>query len=156
MGFSAGNSSPKRNRLDQCLLGSKESQKVLIFEADFWLKVLIIKAFGEFYTASQALMPNLGGDPFVERRTAYLPLLEIGVVCGLKKWRNAMFRIILALITLCLAVVAIWFLVNIKNIGGGVDQCMKLEGLDRDKCMDDVRANAKPVEVAGKVVTGQN
>ena len=29
-----GNSSPKRNRLDQCLLGSKESQKTVYFVAD--------------------------------------------------------------------------------------------------------------------------
>lgn len=33
-GFAAGNSSPKCNRLDQCLLGSKESQKMLISGAD--------------------------------------------------------------------------------------------------------------------------
>ena len=29
-----GNSSPKRNRLDQCLLGSKESQKGAVFVAN--------------------------------------------------------------------------------------------------------------------------
>lgn len=57
MGFSAGYSSPKRNRLDQCLLGSKESQTALIFADDLQLKALIIKVFGDSYAASQALMP---------------------------------------------------------------------------------------------------
>jgi hypothetical protein len=32
--FFCGHSSPKRNRLGQCLLGSKESQKVLLFVVD--------------------------------------------------------------------------------------------------------------------------
>ncbi len=44
MGFTAGKSSPKRNRLDQCLLGSKYSQKTLHFPPIFKLKVLINKA----------------------------------------------------------------------------------------------------------------
>jgi hypothetical protein len=58
VGFSAGSSSPKRNRLDQCLLGSKESQKLVVFGSHFWIKALILKAFGDSYAASQALMPK--------------------------------------------------------------------------------------------------
>jgi len=57
VGVAARNSSPKRNRLDQCLLGSKESQKVLVFVGDLYLKALIIKALFDSYAASQALMP---------------------------------------------------------------------------------------------------
>jgi len=57
VGFDAGNSSPKRNRLGQCLLGFKESQKLPIFVAVLYLKTLIIKEFIYFYAASQALMP---------------------------------------------------------------------------------------------------
>jgi len=43
--------------LDQCLLGSKESQNVLLFVVYLYIKALIIKAFVGFYAASQALMP---------------------------------------------------------------------------------------------------
>ena len=53
-----GYSSPKRNRLDQCLLGSEESQKRVFLVADFGLKALIIKALIDSYAASQALMPK--------------------------------------------------------------------------------------------------
>lgn len=58
-GIFSENSSPKRNRLDQCLLGSKESQKALLFMVFLWIKALIVKALLDFYTASQALMPQL-------------------------------------------------------------------------------------------------
>jgi hypothetical protein len=56
VGFYAGSSSPKRNRLDQCLLGSKQSQKWVFLGGDFEIKALIIKALVRFYAASQALM----------------------------------------------------------------------------------------------------
>ena len=39
-------------------MGSKESQKVLIFLVCLQLKALIIKALIDFYAASQALMPK--------------------------------------------------------------------------------------------------
>lgn len=58
MGFTAGNSSPKRNCLDQCLLGSKESQKMLLFVVYLYFKSLIVKDLFGFYTVSQALMPK--------------------------------------------------------------------------------------------------
>ena len=50
--------SPKRNRLDQCLLGSEESQNSVVFSADLRLKALILKALFRSYAASQALMPK--------------------------------------------------------------------------------------------------
>lgn len=53
-----GNSSPKRNRLDQFLLGSEESQKWVFSEGVFRLKALILKALIASYAASQALMPK--------------------------------------------------------------------------------------------------
>ena len=56
-GFRVGVSSPKRNRLDQCLLGLEESQKLVIFVGVFRVKALIIKALSVSYVASQALMP---------------------------------------------------------------------------------------------------
>jgi len=57
--ISCGYSSPKRNRLDQCLLGSEESQKWVLLVADFGLKALITKAFIDSYAASKALMPQI-------------------------------------------------------------------------------------------------
>ncbi|MBJ2224897.1 MULTISPECIES: hypothetical protein [unclassified Pseudomonas] len=57
-GFRVGVSSPKRNRLDQCLLGLEESQKLVIFVGVFRVKALIIKALSVSYVASQALMPK--------------------------------------------------------------------------------------------------
>ena len=53
-----GKSSPKRNRLDQCLLGLEESQKMVFLEGAFRLKALILKALSVSYAASQALMPK--------------------------------------------------------------------------------------------------
>ncbi|WP_139237989.1 hypothetical protein [Pseudomonas sp. OV546] len=53
-----GKSSPKRNRLDQCLLGLEESQKWVFFDGALWIKALILKALIVFYAASQALMPK--------------------------------------------------------------------------------------------------
>ena len=58
VGFSLWISSPKRNRLDQCLLGLEESQKMVFLEGVFMLKALILKALSVSYAASQALMPK--------------------------------------------------------------------------------------------------
>ncbi|WP_157264129.1 hypothetical protein [Pseudomonas synxantha] len=57
-GFRVGVSSPKRNRLDQCLLGLEESQKLVLFVGVFMVKALILKALSVSYAASQALMPK--------------------------------------------------------------------------------------------------
>ena len=57
--FALGKSSPKRNRLDQCLLGLEESQKWMFFEGVIWLKALKLKALIVSYAASQALTPYL-------------------------------------------------------------------------------------------------
>ncbi|AZE53698.1 hypothetical protein C4K03_1527 [Pseudomonas synxantha] len=57
-GFRVGVSSPKRNRLDQCLLVLEESQKWVFLEGVFRVKALILKAFSVSYAASQALMPK--------------------------------------------------------------------------------------------------
>lgn len=56
--FALGKSSPKRNRLDQCLLGLEVSQKWVFFEGVLWLKALILKALNVSYAASQALTPG--------------------------------------------------------------------------------------------------
>ncbi|WP_157720144.1 hypothetical protein [Pseudomonas prosekii] len=58
MGFFLWISSPKRNRLDQCLLGLEESKRMVLLGACLRLKALIQKAFSVCYAASQALMPK--------------------------------------------------------------------------------------------------
>jgi hypothetical protein len=53
MGFTDEKSSPKRNRLDQCLLGYKDSQRTLLFSPIFKLKALINKALVIAHPLSQ-------------------------------------------------------------------------------------------------------
>ncbi|WP_339466910.1 hypothetical protein [Pseudomonas lurida] len=67
-----------------------------------------------------------------------------------------MLRIFLIIVALCVTPPLIWFLVSISRIGGGVEDCMKLEDFERDKCMAEVNAKARPAGVMGKAVSGQN
>lgn len=69
--FHPGNSSPKRNRLDQCLLGLEESQKWVFLEGVLPIKALILKALIVSYAASQALIAQSAFLPLVPGFNAF-------------------------------------------------------------------------------------